>query len=139
MKGKYKYIWSEIYRRGIMVFIGPTKALKEFVKDWSDNDKIKDEVLHNEDSGDTLGTTYYTDNSGESLIHLLYPPRNADQIAYAVHEAFHAVAFLLEYVGMRLDVNVSDEAYAYLLEYVTRELLTKDNWSDATKKEECKG
>lgn len=37
------------------------------------------------------------------------------------HEIFHAVTFILERVGMELIVMKSDEAYAYLIQYITNE------------------
>lgn len=40
------------------------------------------------------------------------------------HEIFHAVDQILRYVGINL-TNDSDEAYAYLIEYITREIYKK--------------
>jgi hypothetical protein len=40
-----------------------------------------------------------------------------------VHELFHHVAFLFERIGIQLDVEKSDEAYAYYLEWVTGQAL----------------
>lgn len=37
------------------------------------------------------------------------------------HEIFHAVEFILERVGMKLTID-SDEAYAYLIGYITTEI-----------------
>lgn len=37
------------------------------------------------------------------------------------HEIFHAIDQILKYIGMTLSDD-SDEAYAYLIEYVTREI-----------------
>lgn len=40
------------------------------------------------------------------------------------HEIFHAVDQILKYIGITLSDD-SDEAYAYLIEYVTREIYKK--------------
>ena len=41
------------------------------------------------------------------------------------HECFHAVAFIFSKVGIPLEVMKSDEAYAYLLEYIVGEVLKR--------------
>lgn len=41
------------------------------------------------------------------------------------HEVFHAVTFILSKVGIPLEVMKSDEAYAYLIEYVVGEVLKR--------------
>lgn len=43
--------------------------------------------------------------------------------AVLCHEVFHAVTFILSKVGIPLEVMKSDEAYAYLLEYIVGEVL----------------
>ena len=39
--------------------------------------------------------------------------------AVIAHEVFHIVSLTLHEIGIRLDVDSSDEAYAYLIGYVT--------------------
>lgn len=41
------------------------------------------------------------------------------------HEAFHATAYILDRIGMKLQIEVSDEAYAYLLNYIVDEIYKK--------------
>lgn len=43
----------------------------------------------------------------------------------ASHEIFHAVSFIMERVGMKLELRVSDEAYAYLIGYLTKEIFKR--------------
>lgn len=50
-----------------------------------------------------------------------YPSTNA-QYGYLQHEIFHAVANLMEKIGVRLLNDYSDEAYAYLIAYLTKEV-----------------
>lgn len=38
------------------------------------------------------------------------------------HEAFHAAVYILDRVGMKLQIETSDEAYAYLLNYIVDEI-----------------
>lgn len=42
-------------------------------------------------------------------------------MATVAHEIFHAVTLILDRVGMPFDIEKNDEAYAYLIGYVTQE------------------
>ena len=46
-------------------------------------------------------------------------------VAVLCHECFHAVVFILSKVGIPLEVMRSDEAYAYLLEYLVGEVVKR--------------
>ena len=43
------------------------------------------------------------------------------------HEIFHAVTYILYRVGMKLKIGYSDEAYAYLVGYVTEKIYEEIN------------
>ena len=45
-----------------------------------------------------------------------------DNPGIIAHEAFHAVIFLFEKIGIKFSYD-SEEAYAYLIEYLTNEIL----------------
>lgn len=45
--------------------------------------------------------------------------------ANASHEIFHAATFILNRIGMKMEIEVSDEAYAYLIAYLTREIFKR--------------
>jgi len=42
-----------------------------------------------------------------------------------VHEVFHAAAYILDAVGISLELGTSEEAYAYLIQYLVREIYKK--------------
>jgi hypothetical protein len=48
------------------------------------------------------------------IIRLLRLPKKYDMMDVITHETFHAITFLMWRIGMKLEINVSDEAYAYL-------------------------
>lgn len=52
-------------------------------------------------------------------------PKLAEQVGVIAHEVFHAVTFILERINIPLDLNTSDEAYAYLIGYLTEEIYRK--------------
>ncbi len=61
------------------------------------------------------------------LIRMKHIPETPHDYAVLQHEIFHAVAFTLELAGLQLSVGVSDEAYAYMISWLTEELYTKLN------------
>lgn len=45
--------------------------------------------------------------------------------ATAAHEIFHATSFILNRIGMKMEIGISDEAYAYLIGYLTKEIFKR--------------
>lgn len=62
---------------------------------------------------------------GESLIRLDRYPKTAQDYGSLAHEIFHAATYILDRIGMRLKIRTSDEAYAYLVGYITKEIYNK--------------
>lgn len=65
-------------------------------------------------------TVMFSNNA--TLIRTRHFPVSVTQYGQLQHEIFHAVCFIMEQVGMPLQVMVSDEAYAYLIQYLTTQI-----------------
>ena len=63
--------------------------------------------------------------SNQTVIRLKMFPKKYDMMSVIAHEVFHATTFILHRIGMKLELFVSDEAYAYLLGYITTEIYKK--------------
>lgn len=63
-------------------------------------------------------------NNGATIIRLFEYPTTNEHYATLQHEIFHAVVFLMNKVGMKLS-DKSDEAYAHLIGYLTKEIYNK--------------
>ena len=63
--------------------------------------------------------------SGQSLIRIKGKPKTPEEFGTLQHEIFHIAASLLWRIGMKLKVKSSDEAYAYLIGYLTTEIYKK--------------
>lgn len=61
-------------------------------------------------------------SSNQTLIRLRNFPKSPVDYGNLQHEIFHAVTFVMDRIGMVLKVEESDEAYAYLIGYLTREI-----------------
>jgi len=64
--------------------------------------------------------------SGCTILYLKKYPNSIGGLAILQHEIFHCVFFILEYVGIRYSKK-SDEAFSYLIEYITKEIYNKLN------------
>lgn len=59
---------------------------------------------------------------GASLIRLKDYPETPQHYGHLQHEIFHAVMVIFEKVGMEYTFRKSDEAYAYLIQYITEQV-----------------
>jgi hypothetical protein len=63
--------------------------------------------------------------SGQTVIRIKKQKSNIEMTALMSHEIFHAVTFILDRLGMKLELLISDEAYAYLIQYLTKEIFKR--------------
>ncbi len=66
-------------------------------------------------------------DTGQSFIRIRKLPETSEEFGTLAHKIFHVVSFVMHRVGMKLEVMVSDEAYAYLIGYLTTEIYKKTN------------
>ena len=110
-----------IYKAAVLIYWGDRKGLYKAVKRNSDKATAR-EVIE-EVTPNTEGVTVMT--SGRTVtIYLASPPRDPRSVAILIHELSHATNFILREVGI-LHTESTEEAYTYLLEYLTRETLER--------------
>lgn len=63
-------------------------------------------------------------SSGQTLLWLKETPNSISALATLNHEIFHCVCFILERAGITYS-DKSDEAFAYLIEYLTNQIYGK--------------
>lgn len=105
------------YPFDIMVFIDQSdevvyKELNKYI-DLTEEDK---EILKCEGNGRTVML-----EGGQTVMRIVQGKQFHETIA---HEIFHCVDFLFRKIGIQLSEN-SDEAYAYQIEYLTKQLYEK--------------
>jgi hypothetical protein len=60
-------------------------------------------------------------NGGQTLLRLFKYPIDCEDYGILAHEIFHAVDFLMRRINIKL-TKKSDEAYAYLIGYLTEQI-----------------
>lgn len=108
-----------VYPFDIMVSLGETDD--QLKKVWENKFGLswQDDMSLNGD-----GRCIVTDKN-QTLIRLRYYPKDNYDYACLQHEIFHAVSMILNVMGMKLEIMVSCEAYAYLIGYLTRQIYDK--------------
>lgn len=61
-------------------------------------------------------------NGGQTVIRLKTQCQPHLMCSVIAHEIFHAVTFIMYRIGVKLEIEVSDEAYAYLIGHLTSEI-----------------
>lgn len=110
-----------VYPFDLMVSINQSnddieKSLKAKNVDYTDVN------VRNESSTRRGRTIIFKGN--QTLIRLFDFEKTPECYGYLAHEVFHAVEFVMERVGMKLCFK-SNEAYAYLVGYITTEIYKK--------------
>jgi len=113
-----------IYDFDIMFSVGESnyqiyKAVEQRLKDEDFKIFQDDEMLFKMPET-TNGRTVHNLIGGQTIIRLRSKPKNPQGYSVLAHEIFHAVDFIMRHIGITLSPD-SDEAYAYLIGYVTRE------------------
>lgn len=72
---------------------------------------------------DMIGRTVMFETN-QTIIRMKSLPLTPKEYGTLFHEIFHAVTFIMDTIGMKLKVRVSDEAYAYLIDFITTQCLS---------------
>lgn len=109
-----------VYPFDIMFSFGETdeqlkKSLKKYNCEWSDKMEYGGMGI------------FYINDKNQSLIRVYNIPKICEDYGTLQHEIFHAVTYILDRVGMKLKLRTSDEAYAYLIGYITKEVYLRIN------------
>ncbi len=96
------------------------KALSERLPDEHLSDLKEDNICFM--SPECRGRTYHHLIGAQTVIRLKKKPQTAQEFGTLAHEIFHAVDFITRRIGLRL-MDGSDEAYAYLIGYVTEKVM----------------
>ena len=61
----------------------------------------------------------------QGILRLRTVPSTPEQYGYLQHEIFHYVMIILERMGMKYKSLISDEAFSYLIQYLTTAIYSK--------------
>lgn len=118
-----------IYPFDIMVSINQTdEAFRKSIMKYLPPDCLKDletdkEILN---LGKTCnGRTINFSTGHQTVIRIKNYPRQPRDVGVLGHEIFHACSFVLWRMGIPLEIEKTDEVYAYLIGYVTSKIFNR--------------
>lgn len=111
----------EVYPFDVMVSIGETDeaVVKMFEKKGIEMGEEAKEAIKIRGKARTIMLV-----GGQSLLRLPKHPETNFEYAVLQHEIFHVVEFVMSKIGIKL-CNKSDEAYAYLIQFLTLKIYNK--------------
>lgn len=115
----------DVYNRDVLVHIGKIKPLRKYLGKFLCKNMVAEVCAHL--CNCSLGKTLEIDNSGI----VVYMPNYSDSAkdrAILTHELFHATYMILQKAGIDC-TDVSDEAYAYLLQCLVEKTFTSLSFS----------
>ena len=109
-----------VYPFEVMISIGEDgnqleKRLKKY--NISDDDLSSLDIVGNTVMGRTVMFS-----TNQTVIKIPRVPITPMEWGNLQHEIFHAVTFVMDRIGMKLRIEESDEAYAYLIGYLTQKI-----------------
>jgi len=136
-KAVYQYIHCDVYKHGVVIFIGDCTSLREWVKkvykDAQSEELVNDiekNCTEEEYFREDISARCYFSESGHFIVHL---PKfsfeyNPSEISNLSHELLHATFLILDFIGMEYRYQGNNEAYTYLLEFLLKNALVKKNY-----------
>lgn len=117
-----KIIEIPIYNQDIMIHFGDIQELKaELTKYFDEVDTYRILQVATECQD---GITIHDEPTQKILVIMPTPPSRADDFGTLIHELSHAVNYIMKQVGVKPSED-SEEAYTYLLGYLTKEVFQK--------------
>lgn len=114
-----------IYPFDVLVSIGETnKQIADCLRKYSISEE---DIKLSQFENDTIQGRYAMFSSNASLIRIRQIPVSPKEYGDLQHEIFHCVTFILNKVGMKFSLTKNDEAYAYLIDYLTTEIYKRIN------------
>lgn len=115
-----KIISIDIYDRDVMVHFGEKKYLKAKLSKIFGSEQASEIVstISGKEKGKSLLLP-----GGQMILYMPDFPKDIKGISILVHEIFHITNFTLEEAGINLTSD-SDEAYSYLIEFLTKKILS---------------
>lgn len=118
-----KIISCEVYPFDIMVYFGAsTKPIFKELKKYMDEAQLAEaqDTFSFNDSMTSARTAMHT--NGTLILWMNGRPTTPHQYGVLAHEIFHAVCFIMDRVGVKYTIMESDEAFAYLIGFITKRI-----------------
>lgn len=115
-----------LYNRDLLVVFGDTEYLAKQVSEAYDIPLHEVYPIIEDIDGRSDGRYYFNVEQGSRLVWMPRVPEEPQEYATLAHEIFHAVFGIMDEIGAS-PTKDSEEAYAYLVGYLTKEIYASFN------------
>lgn len=115
-----KIIPIDLYATDLLVVFGNKEELEAKLYELCG---VGDWVTHTDDIDEQCNGRAIRLNSGQIVLWMPQMPHNAKEHGTLAHEIFHCASLLMNRIGVSPTYE-SEEAYAYLIQYLTKEIIS---------------
>lgn len=127
---KVKNIQIDIYRLTLTIFVGQREDFMRYVKSCKSNRRFRGlEEAIRQDTEDYEAVTYWNENERTPVIFLPKLSTQPKTLNVIVHELSHVCFYILNNVDIQVTAH-NDEAFAYLLGWLTEEVFKKEDYEE---------
>ena len=124
---KVKTFECEIYKKDISIFLGTYDQMLTWAKEEFTNPAYAEFLKSMEESAPGGEADCHYDR-GSCIVRLEKYPKSNGEIACMNHELLHAVMFIMNSCGVCYSEQSNNEAFTYLLEWLTKKTLEKEGY-----------
>jgi len=122
MKPYYKIIPIDLYCRDILFAFGDEPSFRKALRKYHTQEET-DGIIEAADINEhSTGKTLCNEKYNAFIVWMPQLPKTAAELGTLSHEIFHAAQALMINIGANLSDD-SEEAYAYLIGYITKRVL----------------
>lgn len=118
MEAINKIIHIEMYQCDLMVHFGDKKSLLDCLLKNVEDKAAFDAVGEIQDN--SIGTSILLEG-GQSILYLKTIPTDSTGVSILSHEIFHVANLIMQEIGANFS-SESEEAYAYLIQFLTKRI-----------------
>lgn len=112
---------TDVYNARLWVFFGSIEECADAMRDQKVDERVIKDLVDYVNSNGCNGMFTHSKEANISLLWLNKIPTTIGDYGSLVHEIEHYVFYLFDHIGME-HTEASDEAYAYMLGYIFREI-----------------
>lgn len=117
-----KLIPIDVFYRDILIVFGNEKELRKSLSKYHSKEEV--DRLVDEVDFSNKGNVVYDSYNKAFFLWMPEKPKTSKDLGFLIHEVFHATCAVMSAIGIKLSDD-SEEAYAYLIGFLTEKILDK--------------
>ena len=126
---KIKYVYVDIYKTGVIIFIGTHNEFIKYLKDMASKYDDYKKLVPLAEGIESAASFYYNAKSRTLIVEVTSLKFNYRTLGEVIHELDHAAFYILDECGVYYGPeDGSKEAHTYLLELLVKGTFNKEGY-----------